>query len=186
MFDSEYGLSAANSSVWGVVRYKLPDSRSLESFQLWSARALHWIPFRKTVLEKSASPLTGKSHGKVPTGVKIGADPVQLLPRLVPAVVKLRLAWNVVGKELSTLVEMLLGRFVFRKLINWADGIWAGKATPTPERRTSAEAKAKSLSLRMGPPKLPANSLRRKTGRSGWKTVRAFKWVSVWNQLKVP
>src|SRR2546422_823873 len=143
-------------------------------------RELHWIPFRKTVLEKSPMPLTGVSQGIVVRGPlvtrplvadpndPIGWVPVQLDPTSAPAVVNRRLAWKVVGKLPSTLVEMLDGRFVFRKLIKLADGIWAGKATPTPDRRISTEPNTKSFSLRIGPPALPANSFRRKTGRSGW------------------
>jgi hypothetical protein len=83
------------------------------------------MPFRKTVFEKVPAPFTGRLQGRFPIGVEIGVDgeasveqstaekPTDV-PTSAPAVVKLPSGWNVVGNWVSSFVEILFGRFVFR------------------------------------------------------------------------
>src|SRR5579859_3942889 len=130
------------------------------------------MPLRNTVVEKFPIPNTGVSQGSDARGLvalisptaPMGAEPVQLDPVSAPAVLKFLVGANPVRNVFSILLPTPPGTFVARKEINCAVGTWAGNATPTPDRSISNEPNAKSLSLRIGPPKLPANSLRRNTG----------------------
>ena len=85
--------------------------RSLLSLKLWSTRAVHWRPSRGSVWANEPRSVTGKSQGRLPIGVSIGAEPAQSEPSRPPAVDATRFVsgTNVSVNSFMTMLLMLLG-----------------------------------------------------------------------------
>src|SRR4029077_2209827 len=103
-----------------------------------------------------------------PTSVAIGSEGEdnveQSVPAIVPAVVKLWVGVMDAGNVFATYVDTLFGKFASIKLMKSGVRIVEDRPVATPDLRMSIEAKKNVWSFRMGPPKLHAPSLRRKTG----------------------
>ena len=124
----------------------------------WSTRAVHWKPFRGDVSFQIPFPVAGKSQATGPITVSIVCEPVQLEPRICPAVRKFRSGVKEAGKSRAMPVAMPFGRRCCMSWMNCGVRMVLTSLTATSERRTSPETKKNVLSLMMGPPTPHENS----------------------------
>jgi hypothetical protein len=115
---------------------------------------------RGKLAENAPLKVSGKSQGNVPTDVEIGELPVQELPATCPAVSPLLSLASWLGKLLTNLADMLLGKFFSMYWANSGVMALAEKLEPTADRSTSTDPKKNNLFLITGPPIVPFASLR--------------------------
>src|SRR5215475_6778690 len=139
--------------------------RSLESFKYRSTRTFHCSPLRVGAKLRTADPRSGILQGipRGPAPEQAGKSRSSMYCATVWALLIGPISPT--GYLVRRRVEMLLGKFVFRKLTNSGVSTVVRFVVVSDERSVSRLPKKNILSFCMGPPSENPNSFRREAGR---------------------